>query len=65
MELKQLKLNKDVIEKVREGKKPSISNDDKVDLDSLTNYWNNIIDMVEKEVGQKPVAFRLVIEKKE
>lgn len=65
MNLKQLALNRYVIEQVKEGKTPSISNDEKVDLDYIANYWDNIISMADKEVKKKPniqtVAFRFVL----
>lgn len=68
MDLKQLALNRYVVEQIKEGKKPSVSNDEKVDLDYLANYWDNIISDIEKEVKEKPntkgVAFRLYIEVK-
>lgn len=66
MNLKQLALNRHVLEQLKEGKKPSISNDEKVDLDYLANYWDNIITEVEKEMKKKPnikgVTFRLYVE---
>lgn len=66
MELKQLALTRYVLEQVKEGKNLSISNDEKVDLDYLANYFDNIIMMAEREKKKKPntkyVAFRLVIE---
>lgn len=66
MNLKQLALNNYIIEQVKEGKKPSISNDEKVDLDYIANYWDNIMSMAEKEKQKKPniktIAFRFVLE---
>lgn len=63
MHIKQLALNRYVIEQIIKGNKPSISRNEKVDLDYLATYWNNIISTVEKEIGEKPVSVRLVIEK--
>ena len=69
MNLKQLALNRYVIEQVKGGGKPSVSNDEKVDLDYIANFWDNIISMAEKEVKKKPnaktVVFRFVLEMKE
>ena len=66
MEFRQLALNRHVLEQVKEGKKPSISNDEKVDLDYLANYFSNIISMIEEEIKKKPktkeIAFRLLVE---
>lgn len=49
MTYKQLVLLRYVIDKVKEGKKPSISNNEKVDLDYLENYFNNLLADVEKQ----------------
>ena len=69
MHLQQLALNRYVIEQIKEGKKPSVSNNEKVDLDYLTNYWDNIISEIEKEIKKKPsikgVTFKLYVEIKE
>ena len=54
MNYRQLCLQRYVIEKVKEGKTPSVSNDEKVDLDYITNYWDNIISEIEKELKKKP-----------
>lgn len=66
MNLSQLALNRYVVEEVKEGKKPSVSNDEKVDLDYLATYWDNIISMAEREKQKKPniktVAFRLALD---
>lgn len=61
----QLALAQDILEKVKEGKKPSISNVEKVDLDSVTDYFNNLLLDIEKQKKKnfKPVIFyRLGIE---
>jgi len=63
MNLKQLKLQVDVLKKVKEGQALSIKNEEKVHLDYITNYWDNIITEIEKEIGEKPVSFRLTIER--
>ena len=53
------------MEQVKDGKKPSISNAQKVDLDYIVNYWDNIITEIEKEIKKKPnirgVTFKLNI----
>lgn len=54
MNLKQIALNRYVCEQIKEGKEISISNDEKVDLDYLANYWDNIITEIEKEIKKKP-----------
>jgi len=51
---RQLGLQRYVIEEVKEGKTPEITNDEKVDLDYITNYWDNIITEIEKEIKKKP-----------
>ena len=63
--LQQIALNRMVVEKLKDKKKPSISNDQKVDLDYLFNYWDNIISQIEREVKKKPnirgVTFKLTV----
>ena len=54
MNFRQLGLQRYVMEQVKEGKKPSVSNDEKVDLDYVVNYWDNIITEIEKEIKKKP-----------
>lgn len=54
MNLKQLALQRYVMEKVKESKPVEITNDEKVDLDYITNYWDNIISEIEKELKKKP-----------
>jgi len=59
----QLALLRHVLEQVKEGKIPEITNAEKVDLDYLENYFNNLISEVEKEKGKTHfLAFRLNIE---
>jgi len=50
----QLALLRYVIEEVKQGKKPSISNDQKVDLDSMHNHFDNIITDIENDMKKKP-----------
>lgn len=45
----QLALLRYVLCDVKEGKKPSISNNEKVDLDYLANFFNNLILNIEEE----------------
>jgi len=64
MTYSQLGLLRHVLENVKEGKLPGIaSNDEKVDLDYLANYFDNLILEVEKEKGKTHfLAFRLNVE---
>lgn len=45
----QLAFVRHVLEQVKDGKKLSISNREKVDLDYLENFFNNLISEIEKE----------------
>lgn len=45
----QLVLNRYVLDQVKEGKLPEITNAEKVDLDYLANYFDNLILNIEKE----------------
>ena len=54
MNFRQLGLQRYVDEKVKNGEKLEITNDEKVDLDYITNYWDNIILEIEKELKKKP-----------
>jgi len=59
----QLALIRHVLEQVKNGKLPEITNAEKVDLDYLENYYNNLISEVEKEKGKTHfLAFRLNVE---
>ena len=66
----QLELLKYVIGQVKEGKNPSISNDQKVDLDDMGLYFNNLaLDVVEQKKRGRvrkgdTIAYRLIIEVK-
>ena len=50
----QLALNRYVLEQVKESKKPSISNSQKVDLDYLANHYDNVITKIEGDMKRKP-----------
>ena len=54
MNFRQLALQRYVFEKVKNGEKLEITNDEKVDLDYIHNYWDNIILEIEKELKKKP-----------
>jgi len=64
----QLALVRYILEQVKEGKTPSVSNDEKVDLDSTTNYFDNLLLDVEKQKKKgkikngEGIAYRLLIE---
>ena len=59
----QLALLRHVLEQVKGGKLPEITNAEKIDLDYLTNYYDNLISEVEKEKGKTHfLAFRLNVE---
>jgi len=45
----QLALLRHVLEQVKAGKLPEITNAEKVDLDYLENYYDNLISNIEKE----------------
>ena len=54
MTYSQLALNRYVLEQLKEGKTPSISNSQKVDLDYLANHYDNVITDIEKEMKKNP-----------
>ena len=66
----QLALVRHLLNEVKEGRNPTISIKEKVDLDYLHNYFDNIISDVEKnkKMGKVKeggaVAYRLLIEVK-
>ena len=64
MTYSELALLGHILNNVKEGKLPEIaSNDNKVDLDSLANYFDNLILEVEKEKGLTHfLAFKLNVE---
>ena len=45
----QLALLRHVLEQVKEGKLPVITNDEKIDCDYMANYYNNLILDIERE----------------
>ena len=49
MTYRQLALLRHVLEQVKSGKLPEITNAEKVDLDYLENYYDNLISNIEKE----------------
>lgn len=54
MTYEQLALNRYVLEQVKEGKKPSISKSQKVDLDYLANHYDNVIKNIERDLIRSP-----------
>ena len=68
MTYRQLALIRHVLNEMKEGRNPTVSNNEKVDLDYLHNYFDNIISDVEKnkKTGKVKeggaVAYRLLIE---
>jgi len=54
MNFRQLALQRYVCEKVKNGEKLEITHAEKVDLDYIANYWENIIMEIEKEIKKKP-----------
>ena len=62
----ELALARHILEQVKEGKEFTISNKEKVDLDSITDYFNNILLDVEKskkrgKVKGEIITYRLLI----
>jgi len=49
MTYRQLALLRHVLEQVKGGKLPEITNTEKVDLDYLTNYYDNLISDIERD----------------
>jgi len=49
MTYRQLALLRHVLEQIKGGKLPEITNAEKVDLDYLENYYDNLISDIEKE----------------
>ena len=68
MTYEQLVLNRHVLEQLKEGKQPSVSNKEKVSLDYLANHYDNIISRLEKEMERRPnqteFTFRLRVSRK-
>ncbi|GAG06418.1 unnamed protein product, partial [marine sediment metagenome] len=50
----ELALLRRILERVKEGKEVSISDDQKVDTDSLYNYFDNVITHIEKDKIKDP-----------
>ncbi len=68
MTYEQLVLNRHALEQLKEGKQPSVSNQEKVSLDYLANHYDNIISRLEKEMERRPnqteFTFRLRVSRK-
>jgi len=66
MTYSQLALLRHVLEQVKEGKLPEITNAEKVDLDYMANYYNNLILDIEREKKKNSKAelqsFVMVVE---
>ena len=66
MTLTQLALNRHVLENVKDGKLPEITNAEKVDLDYMANYYDNLITDIEREKKRNSKAelqsFVMVVE---
>ena len=65
----ELALARHVLEQVREEKEVILSNREKVDLDSVTDYFNNLLSDVEKnkkrgKIKDGVINYRLIIEVK-
>jgi len=62
----QLALNRYILEEVKNGKLPSITDNEKIDLDYMANYYDNLITDIEREKKKKSKAelqsFVMVIE---
>ena len=66
MTYSQLALLRHVLEQVKEGKLPEITNAEKVDLDYMANYYDNLITDIEREKKKNSKAelqsFVMVVE---
>jgi len=62
----QLALNRYILEEVKNGRMPSITDNEKVDLDYMANYYDNLITDIEKEKKKNSKAelqsFVMVVE---
>ena len=61
----ELALARHILEQVKEGKEFSMSNNEKVDLDSITDYFNNLLLDIEKNKKRGKVGvitYRLIVE---
>lgn len=62
---RELALARYVLEQVKEGKLPSITNSEKVDLDSVAGYFDNILlDVAKVKKGNKDsvIFYKLRVE---
>jgi len=66
MTYSQLALLRHVLEQVKEGKLPEITNAEKVDLDYMANYYDNLISDIERDKKKNSKAelqsFVMVVE---
>ena len=66
MTYSQLALLRHVLENVKDGKLPEITNAEKVDLDYMANYYDNLITDIEREKKKNSKAelqsFVMVVE---
>lgn len=66
MRYSQLALNRYVLEEVKEGRMPVIELKEKIDLDYMADYYNNLISNIEKDRKKNPKAelqsFVMVVE---
>ena len=66
MTYSQLALLRHVLEQVKAGKLPEITNAEKVDLDYMANYYDNLITDIEREKKKNSKAelqsFVMVVE---
>ena len=53
MNFRQLALQRYVCERVKNRERLEITHAEKVDLDYITNYWDNIITEIEREIKKK------------
>ena len=61
----ELALARYILERVKEGKEFTMSKEEKVDLDSITDYFNNLLSDVEKAKKKGKgaiITYRLNIE---
>jgi len=62
----QLALNRYILEEIKNGRMPSITDNEKVDLDYMANYYDNLITDIEKEKKKNSKAelqnFVMVVE---
>ena len=62
----QLALNRYILEEIKNSRMPSITDNEKVDLDYMANYYDNLITDIEKEKKKNSKAelqnFVMVVE---